>query len=161
MNLLITRLLNVFGEPDSPDPAAYLRELEMATKGVPDNLLRAAGDRVMRTHRSKAFPSIGVITSAVDEERQMSRIGTVPRSNWLGMMPPVPVADYDDETKERWRKAEQFQKEMADKYGSFDAFLSATRHVRDDCNGKKPMVSKRSSFKTLSETSIRMTGEKP
>lgn len=160
MNLLITRMLNVFGEPDSPDPKAYIDELELAMRGTSDKLLRAAGDRVMRTHRGRSFPTIGVIMAAIDEERNASQIGTVPSNDWMRFMPRVQVADYDEATKERWRKADEFQKAMAAKYGSFDEFLTKTVNIRPDDTGKgAKLASKRSSFKTLSELSRRMAGD--
>lgn len=153
MNPLIARLIAVFGEPESPDPKAYLAELDRCLVKLSAERLAAAGDRLLRTYRGRSFPAIGTVLTAVEDVTP----DTSNNQDWRKLMPRVPMADYDAETRERFRKGAEFQKDMAVKYGSFDAYLTATAPTRD----RQRQITKRGSFRSLSEISRRMTGERP
>lgn len=56
-NILLERLVVVYGEPDSSDPAAYLRELSKLLAKFSDATLERAGDHVLATHRGRMFPT--------------------------------------------------------------------------------------------------------
>lgn len=154
----VDKLIILFGSPESDDPEALIAEYVNSLKTIKPTVLAATYEIVKRTHTRRSWPTIGQILQASSKAIADAGVGTVP-GDWRRLMPKVPMADYDEATKERWRKAEEFQKAMADKYGTFDAYLTATAHLRTDGSGKPRMASRRSTATALSEVSQRITGE--
>lgn len=68
MNKMLIRLINVYGHPESENPAAYLAEIEAAISGYPDDLQDAAASRIIRTYRGRSFPPPSVVVAACSDE---------------------------------------------------------------------------------------------
>ena len=71
MSSLLARLCVVYGQPDSPDPAAYLAEISrLIDRGnYTGTELEKAGDRVLANHRGRMFPTPAEIMTACAETR--------------------------------------------------------------------------------------------
>lgn len=80
-NRLLARLCVVYGQPDSPNPAAYLAEIShLIERGKYTNAeLENAGDRVIANHRGRSFPTPGEIISACADTRA-AKSETVPET---------------------------------------------------------------------------------
>lgn len=84
-NRLLARLCVVYGQPDSPDPVAYLTEIGKLLKGYTETEMEKAGDAVLRNHRGRAFPTPSEIAGACADARAGSSRETVPAfkdHNW-------------------------------------------------------------------------------
>lgn len=167
MNLAIVKMFSRFRatlakqrvEDENED--LFFSEFERALRQFDAETIEKATDRVIDTKGRKFWPTPGEVRGLCEEVVAMRNIGTVPQQaeTWRKQLPPVPIADYDEATKERWRKAEEFQRAMAEKHGNTDAFLLATRHLRNDSAGGH-MVSKRSTMRSLSQVSKNMVGDR-
>jgi hypothetical protein len=77
-NPLLARLAVVYGQPDSPNPAAYLAEVAKMLAKYGEADLDTAGDTILRTHRGRTFPTPSEIVTACEEVRALRT--QVPRS---------------------------------------------------------------------------------
>lgn len=62
--LVISRIMTVYGVPTAPDPDALYREFVLALDGFSDKVLEAGISRVLRTHEYPTWPVLGEIVSA-------------------------------------------------------------------------------------------------
>lgn len=62
---LISRLLNIFGEPKCEDPAAYIDEFEQAISGYAEDVLAQAGTEVIK--RCTFWPRPAEVIGIIEE----------------------------------------------------------------------------------------------
>lgn len=72
-NRLLTRLCVVYGQPDSPDPVAYLKEIGNLISGYSVAEMETAGDSILRNHRGRSFPTPSEIAMACADARGQER----------------------------------------------------------------------------------------
>lgn len=66
-NPLLGRLAIVYGPPDSHDPAAYLAEVAKMLVKYSTEQLEAAGDLILKTHRTRTYPTPAFIVTACED----------------------------------------------------------------------------------------------
>ena len=66
----LVRLQTMYGEPDSDDTAAFMREYVRLLKGFSARTLEAAGDLVLRRNRFKTWPTIGECIKACEDANE-------------------------------------------------------------------------------------------
>lgn len=155
-NSLLERLAIIYGPPESPDPQAYMAEVAALIDGYSEQVLKAAGDAIIREYRGRGFPRPAEIVTACREACERQPFTPTEQRQWgpSRRRPNTPEED------ERYRKAAEWQKQVCDQYGSMDAYLKATVHLRDDgYQGGRP-ARRRSSFASLSSISKRITGDR-
>jgi len=79
-NRLLARLCVVYGQPDSPDPVAYLNEISNLIGRYSDTELEKAGDAILRNHRGRSFPTPSEIAAACADARASSTREVTPES---------------------------------------------------------------------------------
>ena len=87
IDLLIKRLVNIFGEPRCEDPALYIKDLRGAMKGYADDLIELAGDKAR--DNCKFFPRPAELREFIREELKLRGIGKPDKAfNQLDELPP-------------------------------------------------------------------------
>jgi len=66
-NHLLQRLAVVYGQPDSPDPKAYLAEVAKLMSKYRDSTLDAAADLILKTHRGYRWPTPAQCVTACED----------------------------------------------------------------------------------------------
>ena len=138
-NPLLSRLATVYGQPDSHDPAAYLAELaKMLVKYSPAEL-EAAGDLVLRTHRSRAYPTPAVVATACEEVRKEAS----PRAH------AGPVDRYPEWSPTAFRNADRLIRSAMGQVAARDGWILG---LHDFCrhNGRLPDQSEIGAIKECS-----------
>lgn len=66
-NHLLQRLAVVYGQPDSPDPQAYLAEVAKLMSKYHNSTLDAAADLILKTHRGYRWPTPAQCVTACED----------------------------------------------------------------------------------------------
>lgn len=72
-NKMISRLAIVYGQPDSPDPVAFLEEFSRLLSSYSETTLDAATDRVLKKHRGRQWPTPAECIAACEEVLETDR----------------------------------------------------------------------------------------
>lgn len=70
MNILIRRLIALYGEPNHPDVEAFFSELLLETERDSEKLLNDAFDKIKRAHKRHSWPAPGEIVGCLDQVRR-------------------------------------------------------------------------------------------
>lgn len=70
-NLLIRRLAVLFGEPKTDDPETFSAEYANALRGVDKDVLKTAGDLIVRERKWRSWPTVADILDVVDRAKAM------------------------------------------------------------------------------------------
>lgn len=95
---LISRLLNIFGEPKCDDPAAYIDEFEQAISGYAEDVLIQAGTEVIK--RCTFWPRPAEVIGIIEE---------ICRRREAAKPPPPPPKDLPPPTPEQVERSRQLQ----------------------------------------------------
>ena len=148
MNPMLKKLTVMFDAPDSPDPAAYLEELEEMLRPYSDHVLTVASKLVGR-RGGRSFPSPKDIMKAVEEVMGLQPRQQAESSNQYSrnlLAPPT----YEELTRNRLAK--EWRDKVCAKYGSVDDYLRQTVNIRSDGAGGAYMASKKSTFSQMKNT---------
>jgi len=77
-SVMLQRLMIVYGEPDSGDPGAYLREVGRLLQGYTEAEQQEATDLVLKTHRGRQWPTPAECVNACIEVRDQRTDRQVP-----------------------------------------------------------------------------------
>lgn len=104
-NIMLERLLIVYGDPDSHDPKAYMAEVARLMSKYSDTTLHDATDHLLATHRGRMWPTPAQCINACQDvlERDATRQPT------QGHKFPSRRGPYSPETLERWRLAKEWR----------------------------------------------------
>ncbi len=69
-NKLITRLVLMYGSPETENPQAWVAEMDRLVKGYAEKELDKAADIVLRSHRGNRFPSVSEMLQACEDARE-------------------------------------------------------------------------------------------
>lgn len=86
---LLHRMSVIYGQPETPDPRAFIREYESLLKKYSGEIIRAAGDYIRDNHTRRSWPTPGEIRAAL-----------------LAVAPPPEAIDWDAaeaKRKEGWK----------------------------------------------------------
>lgn len=86
---LLHRMSVIYGQPETPDPRAFIREYESLLKKYSAEIIRAAGDYIRDNHTRRSWPTPGEVRSAL-----------------LAVAPPPDPIDWDAveaKRKEGWK----------------------------------------------------------
>lgn len=64
-NILLQRLLVLYGPPESPDDAAFVEEYQDMLAGTEQHVLKMAGDFIRDTHARRGWPTPAEVKAAV------------------------------------------------------------------------------------------------
>lgn len=82
-NRMLARLGVIYGQPDSPDPVAYLEEMSRMLSRYSESVLDQAADLVLKTHRGRNWPTPAECIRAcedvleTDRAKEARKAGTV------------------------------------------------------------------------------------
>lgn len=138
---------------DDTAAAQWLQAMLEGVRGYPEYARTGALKKILKTRLLRSFPLLAEICKALEAELPPPLIGHGTFRGPCRSMPRTP------EELERTRQAAEWQKQMADKYGTFDKYLLATVNRRSDGAMGQKMAAKSTSFSTLSDISKRITGE--
>lgn len=65
-SVLVKRLLVLFGEPKTDDPEAFIAEYRNAVQDVDPNVLKLAGDLIVRERKYRSWPTVADMLDVVD-----------------------------------------------------------------------------------------------
>ena len=80
---MLARLGVIYGQPDSPDPVAYLEEMSRMLSRYSESVLDQAADLVLKTHRGRNWPTPAECIRAcedvleTDRAKEARKAGTV------------------------------------------------------------------------------------
>ena len=104
-NLLVKRLMVIYGEPDSINPDAYLAEIESLTSKFGNDVLKEAADDVISTHRFKTWPTPAQCIQACHLVAERQAASKPPKYYRF----PSKMGPYDPVTVENWRKGAEWR----------------------------------------------------
>lgn len=70
---MLARLGVIYGQPDSPDPVAYLDEMGRMLAKYSENVLDQATDLVLKTHRGRNWPTPAECITACEDVLETDR----------------------------------------------------------------------------------------
>lgn len=159
-NILVKRLIVIYGEPESIDPKAYLEEIENLTNGYGTDTLTEAANDLLSTHRFKTWPTPAQCVQAchLAAERQATR--KPPKQYKF----PSKRGPYDPVTVENWRKAQEWRNSLPDNHPLVrqgNAFQAAIKPIMRDVFEAMQRNSPNRALhaKPLTERSRRMQGD--
>jgi hypothetical protein len=133
--------------------AKWLTQMIEGVRGYPEWARAQAFATLIKTRAQRSFPLLSELRKTIEDQLPPPTLGP------SGLKFPSHRAPATEAELERNRSAAAWQKEMADKYGTFENYLTATVNIRSDGPRGARLASKKSSFKSLSNVSKRITGE--
>ncbi len=85
MNALTERLMILYGQPNTPNPTAFLAIYNEAFHGVPKDVLADAGDCIARTRKVSSWPTLAECLDAVETAKSLVKVkgaGLKPIESW-------------------------------------------------------------------------------
>jgi len=70
---MLARLGVIYGQPDSPDPVAYLEEMSRMLSRYSESVLDQAADLVLKTHRGRNWPTPAECIRACEDVLETER----------------------------------------------------------------------------------------
>jgi hypothetical protein len=95
MNLLLDRLVSIYGPPEAPEPEVFLTEVSKMIGGYSSEELERAVQIVCSLNKSRSYPAIHVITEGCAKAR-----------TGLNSERKPPQQSYDDKADEAMRMAD-------------------------------------------------------
>ena len=109
-NIMLERLMIVYGDPDSHDPKAYMAEVARLMRKYSDDTLRAATDHLLATHRGRMWPTPAQCINACQDVLEQN----ASKQPAQGHKFPSKRGPYSPETLESWRKAKEWRDSLPD-----------------------------------------------
>lgn len=112
-NVLVKRLIVIYGEPESINPQTYLDEVARLTEKYSNGTLSDAADHLISTHRYKSWPTPAQCIQACQQmvEDQGSRQPTERKYRFPSKMGP-----YDPITVAQWERAAAWRNSLPDNH---------------------------------------------
>lgn len=153
-DVMLSRFAILYGDPKTNDQDAFVAEYERALKACSRAVLQKAADLLIDGQTRRFWPTVGECRKATETAADQLA------SDRPSQFAPPPTSLRGPPTfaeLERNRLADECQRRVVERYGSMDAYLMATAPGR---NGGPRVAARTSPFRSLSQTSQRITGER-
>lgn len=116
-NKMIARLAIVYGQPDSPDPVAFLEEFSKLLANYSEKTLDEATDKVLKKHRGRQWPTPAECIAACDEVLQFDRAAEARR--------PATIENYPDWSHDAIARANKLIQSPMGRQAAKEGWISA------------------------------------
>lgn len=158
----VTRMMVLYGPPNSADDDAFLAELRDMLSGYGKAVLDRAGSSIRDSHSSPFWPTMGVINAAVRKAAMdLAPPKVIPRAERENLEPPTP-----EQAARALALVEEMKRNMADsgrltisQKSEAKPWFDTSRQAFERMQRESPNQELHRKPRTLSEISRRMSGD--